>query len=692
MNLSDLVAGKKANDAPYAQSLEQRESSIIKGFLEYQKKQQEELAAYNETSAEDINKAKKASRFLIQPAANQNINTYADDSLLEAATSNTKDVTYKFQSKDVVTDTKEYNLKTTNITINDTSDFYKNLATYAIDYDAYNFSKQYGDLSTHSLEEQFNLGKELYEDWHTQPISYISKDGSKDLINAADGGVLTYGDTQNNSSRDYYSLAYQNRSIIPAVGQTVNIFGGSGYDYNSLVKEAIDSFENHSNTVFDGGIVYPHVPENGTYPYHPFKLRDEIWELYGNRKASIAANETKLGIYNPDGAWAENEQSFFNKIPLLGDLQQKLSDLEGSSILWQAFYNKKSTDPTQIYKIAAFNENVIGMTGRFVPKPPLAEDIRFVSSSMPSALGEKIAGPIDSIMGNVPSYPYIPLPYAMPQYKIFTPKQMILNWDVKKLASPATSKYTLIGWKPLGDLKDREDYFEELTAGIPSYLPSGFGYEQLKDFEGHTTIYDLQIKKPSNLNVSYSQNDKDQNYQNNSDELPDFICDENGSWSGRSLANFTSITAIPDIELKAGSTYTLGEFGSFLLSANYMNYVSNIQTKTLETAECDCYKWAKKFLCYFYGVKEPNALDISKYRHRSLYQSFYVITISKIFYENSATMPIRRHIISKDFYGVPTFNLTESVNENKLQEFVINWNIIGQSNEIRSELQNIPEY
>ena len=115
MNLSELVAGKKANDIPYAQTLQQQESSILKGFYEYQKKQQEELAAYNETTADDINKAKKASRFLIQPAANQNINNNTDASLLEAATSNTKDVTYKFQSKDIVTETKEYNLKTSNI-------------------------------------------------------------------------------------------------------------------------------------------------------------------------------------------------------------------------------------------------------------------------------------------------------------------------------------------------------------------------------------------------------------------------------------------------------------------------------------------------------------------------------------------------------------------------------------------------
>ena len=55
--LSDLVVERRnTSNAPYSQNEQQKESSFLKEFYEYQKKQQEELAAYSQTSVADIGK------------------------------------------------------------------------------------------------------------------------------------------------------------------------------------------------------------------------------------------------------------------------------------------------------------------------------------------------------------------------------------------------------------------------------------------------------------------------------------------------------------------------------------------------------------------------------------------------------------------------------------------------------------
>ena len=730
--LSDLVVERRnTSNAPYSQNEQQKESSFLKEFYEYQKKQQEELAAYSQTSVADINKATITGRYLVQPAINTNSFDNSDNGLLAANPSNSKDISYEdlktrdiqldskeynFKTATVTLDKPEYNLKTANITLTDTSDIYKALATRAIPESEYTFAKQYGELSTFSLSTLFGQGVGMYADWHTSPIAYSTADGAIEQPLAEKSSVALYDVVSSNlynSKYDYYSLAYNNRSIMAPSGLIGNIYNSSAYSYESLLNEAIELSDNT-------GIIYPNVPTNGWPTYKPMQLVDEMWNLYNNSRLTTEANNSSVGIYNPVGAWEADEQAFFHRIPLLGDLQQRLSDLEGSSILWQAFYNKKSTDPLQIYKLANVNTNVIYMTGRFIPQPPITNDIRFVSDMVPSALGGKVAGAVGNLVGGIPTYPYIPLPYAMPQYKIFTVGQQpysaafslynsyiwnlsleqndllkgygefalkysrsltpfesiaehsdkitITHWDATAI-SYEMEHYRSVGWEPLGDLENN-DYFDEdaQSSHVPSYLPSEFGYDKLQDFEGHTTIYDLEIQKPSDA----------------ADEMPDFICDDEGSLAGYSLANYTSITAIPDAEIKAGQAYSLGEFGSFLLSANYMDYITNIQTKTLETAECDCYKWAKKYIEWFYGKETPN-----KYRHRSLYKSYYKIIIRKIYYQKNNAYPISRIIQEKEYYGVPLFNLTEVVQDNRIQELPITWNIIGHGNTVTYTTQNI---
>ena len=55
-----------------------------------------------------------------------------------------------------------------------------------------------------------------------------------------------------------------------------------------------------------------------------------------------------------------------------------------------------------------------------------------------------------------------------------------------------------------------------------------------------------------------------------------------------------------------------------------------------------------------------------------------LIIISKIYYAKNNNWPITRIVEQRTFLGVPSFNLTEPVQENKLQEIQITWNIIGQ--------------
>ena len=682
--LSDLVVERRnTSNAPYSQNEQQKESSFLKEFYAYQKKQMEELAAYSETSATDINKAKIAGRYLLQPAANVNLFKSGEAELQTATPSSSKDVSYAdlktqnielsqpqydLKTQNIKLSQPQYDLKTANITLTDTSDIYKALSTHTVPESEYSFSKLYGNLTTLSNSDLFKNGEGFYSNWHTSPISYTTNDGITERLLAEKSNVPLYdviASNQYGSKYDYYSLAYDNRSIMAAVGLTDNIYNSASYNYENLIKEAIKLSSVSGGTVVDNGIVYPQVPINGFPTYQPMQLIDDMWNLYNNSKLTTEANLSSVGIYNPVGAWEDDEQAFLHRIPLLGDLQQRVSDLEGSSILWQAFYNKKSSDPSQIYKIANVNTNVRWMTGRFVPQPPIINEVRFTTSDISAFVGRDIENPFSNILGYIPSYPYIPLPSAK---NFFNQKVLALKWDVQALAQPETSHY-LPEWKPLGDLQSREKYFgkEATDSNVPSYYLSEFGYEKIKDFEGHVTTYDLRIEKPQNAPA----------------ELPSFACNEEGFLKGRSLAYFTNITAIPDAELKNNNTYQLGEFGSFLLSMNYQNYVSTIQTKTLETAECDCYQWGKAFIEYFYGSSEP-----IKYRHRSLYKSYYNIVISKIYYmsENiSKPHPIKRVIEEKTFFGVPSFNLTEPVQDNRLQEITITWNIIGQDSVVKQE-------
>lgn len=672
MNLRDLVGGTKSSE-PYAQTQEQRESGYLKEFLEYQKQQQEEAAAYSLTSQADINRVQKDSRYLIQPATNQNKVIDSQNTLVPSETSFTKDKDYNFQSLEFKTTSKEYefniqnynlieqhyDFKTSDISLSDTSQFYKKLFTSDITHDSSKeFYEIYGDLSTLSLKEDFEKGENYYTGWKTFTITPEEVFQNRILVKAHDGGVISYANTQNNSSFDYYSLAYQNRSIVPAIGNTDSVYISTGYNYNELLSGSLEGFKGNTSTIFSEGITYPHAPVNGTYFYNPLQLKDDIWNLYSKSPMRIEKNWSEVGIYNPDGAWLENEQSFINRMPLLGDIQQRLSDLEGSSILWQAFYNKKSSDPTQIYKIAAFNSNVINMTGRFVPMPPGANDLRFTLAELPiPALNSVVEW-----LGALPSYPYIPLPNAVPKYKIFTVPQMVEEADIWK--SIDVSTYMIKSkWELLKDLEDRESQNSQ-KGTKPSFYPSQFGYDQIKDFEGHVTVYDLQIVKPSSLDAA----------------MPDFVGDKEGSWAERPLSAFTTITEIPEAEIKTGSTYQLGEFGTFLLSLSYMDYVAAIKTSTRETAECDCYKWGKAFIKWMYDNDKP-----SKYRHRSIYKSYYNIIISKIYYKKSPDKPIARIIESRTFHGVPSFNLTEPINDQKLQEFQITWNIIGHENVVTTE-------
>ena len=541
--------------------------------------------------------------------------------LIDSATNSNKTLSY---------DVLYYKEDTKDIFVSDTWDNYQKAETKEVVYeDTWN---NYQKIKTKPIKTISTWDN--YQDLETKKIE---TDNPWNKYSDIQSSTVVHEDTWNN---------YDNTNIPKVEANNSSASNSEWEDFQQQFKEVPKNANiyDYKNNRYNYNALLENAQKANKKPLRP----------------EIASNQSEYGILDNSTAYEGTELQHLGNVPVVGDIIGIGQSLVGSSILWQSYkkMGKVGLDTFQkFYKLAWANINLAGMTGRFVPQPPNTNSLKWLvsSSKILGSVNPALKDKLNQFAATIPSYPYIPLPNFTASYKVFKPEQQPsdVNYQFNTGIKPHTN--TL-------DVNPLENIEKRLKEEIPD-----FSYDDIEAFEGRIPKYSLFI---SNENL---------------EDLPPFTDYTNQA----ELSSYTTIKNIPSASLKTDNKFKMAGFGDFLLGLSYNDYIGEIATVTKETADCSVYYWAKKYLEYMYGNSNNQPLD--NFKHRSIYLGYYNIKISKIYFTNKdqdgrdilQTRALRnqktiaRVIESRIFYGVPTFDLSESVDKTSLTDMEIKWNIIG---------------